>query len=226
MKPGQHNLLVTAHPDDETIFFAGLLLTNRERPWTLVCVTDGNADGQGADRANQLLKASKKLGVKTLQQWDLPDKFECRLDQKTLEEKLSNLPLPNQVFTHGILGEYGHPHHQDVSFAVHRTFSEKVPTWSIAYNIRAEKNIELSPQFFNQKSQIMVNIYQNETFRFLNVLPISSHEGFSKVNFAEVDHIYQFLNGHEALHENKLDHHRHLYQYLIHQREILPTRPF
>ena len=37
----KYNLLGVAHPDDETIFFGGLLQVYRRRPWKVVCVTDG-----------------------------------------------------------------------------------------------------------------------------------------------------------------------------------------
>ena len=54
-KAQAYRLLVVAHPDDETIFFAGVIQSKRDLPWHLVCLTDGNADGRGKERHLELL---------------------------------------------------------------------------------------------------------------------------------------------------------------------------
>ena len=124
MSKQKYSLLVVAHPDDEAIFFAGLLMNQRSLPWKVICITDGNADQAGASRAEQFKKSCSLLKVK-FEQWDFADKFEVRLDTQELVKRLSQIEKPAVVYTHGILGEYGHPHHQDVSLAVHRTFFKK-----------------------------------------------------------------------------------------------------
>jgi len=52
-------LLVVAHPDDETIFFGGTMYSLKKRGWKVIVVTDGNADGMGSTRRNQLLARAK-----------------------------------------------------------------------------------------------------------------------------------------------------------------------
>src|SRR5262245_23146964 len=118
MSSSKFNLLCVAHPDDEVIFFGGLLQRRRTLPWTIVCMTDANADGDGRRRKLQFEKACRSLGIKDAQWWNYPDIYEQRLPVEDIIAQLrEEFPRPQNVFTHGIVGEYGHPHHQDVSFA-------------------------------------------------------------------------------------------------------------
>ncbi|MEK7355673.1 MAG: PIG-L family deacetylase, partial [Bdellovibrionota bacterium] len=123
-----------AQPDDETLFFGGLLQRRRTRRWTVVCVTDANADGQGKKRRKQFEKACRLLGVKKPLWWSFPDRYAERLPVVELIAKLRALPKPHTIYTHGIIGEYGHPHHQDVSYAVHLAFAEHPRVYASAYN--------------------------------------------------------------------------------------------
>src|SRR5262249_20849055 len=153
----KYNLLVAAHPDDETIFFGGLLQVYRRKPWKVVCVTDGNADGQGAKRKRDLFNACDKMRVATCEMWDFKDRYESRLDIGPLVERLHRETL-SEVFTHGVLGEYGHPHHQDVSLAVHRAFTKGPPVWSVAYNCFAEKIFRVPQRAYQKKCEILSDI--------------------------------------------------------------------
>lgn len=58
-------LLVTAHPDDEAMFFAPTLLTLFELgvPVKLLCLSTGNAKGMGTVRSQELVNACKYLGI-------------------------------------------------------------------------------------------------------------------------------------------------------------------
>nr|HPI41640.1 PIG-L family deacetylase [Pseudobdellovibrionaceae bacterium] len=58
-----NNLLVIAHPDDEALFFSGLVLYHKKDHWTIVCVTDANADENGTKRKKDFKKSCKLLGV-------------------------------------------------------------------------------------------------------------------------------------------------------------------
>ena len=82
-------LLVVAHPDDESIFFAGAIQSLRDLPWHVICVTDGNADGRGAERAQEFATATKLLGVKKAEQWTYADKFPGRLPVNEVQKKPS-----------------------------------------------------------------------------------------------------------------------------------------
>lgn len=188
----KYNLLVVAHPDDETIFCAGLLQVYRRRPWKVICVTDGNADGQGEVRKQDFFTACKDLKIKHFEMWDFPDRFNTRLDVKNLEERL-RAEEPSEVFTHGVLGEYGHPHHQDVCLATHRAFKPKLPVWSIAYNCFAEKTFRLPRKAYERKCKILAHVYFSQTKNFTRWLPAHNQEGFVQVSLAEVEALHGYF---------------------------------
>ncbi|GBF89810.1 hypothetical protein Rsub_02514 [Raphidocelis subcapitata] len=58
-------LLVTAHPDDEAMFFAPSLahFAARGREVSLLCLSNGDADGLGRVREKELLAACRLLGI-------------------------------------------------------------------------------------------------------------------------------------------------------------------
>ena len=186
-------LIVVAHPDDESIFFSGLIQSRNPDLFKVICITDGNADGHGDLRANQFQSAMKMLGVKDFKILSHPDIYEQRLDYHAICQDLCKLTDIEEVFTHGILGEYGHPHHQDVSYAVHKCFKGKLPIWSIAYNCYPDYQVKLTEEHFKLKSQILSHVYLAETRRFVNFIPSNWCEGFSKVELVEVEALYKFF---------------------------------
>ncbi len=194
LKSATRPLLVVAHPDDESLFFGALLAQNKNLKWTVLCITDGNAEGRGNDRHQELLQATKKLGVKNLLHWDFPDRYPGRLAMAELQERLKTLDNFNVVFTHGILGEYGHPHHQDTSFAVHKEFSKrKIPVWSAAYNSLGSHSVSVNAATFKLKAKILQEIYRLETARFLNILTITQTEHYHLVPNTIVENIYRWI---------------------------------
>lgn len=219
--------MIVAHPDDETIFFGGTILSLRNRGWKVLVVTDGNADGQGSSRRQQLQDACQQLGAKECEQWDFKDIYEQRLDTDKLIERFAAMPQPKAIFTHGILGEYGHPHHQDVSWAVHKYFGKKIPVWSVAYNSFASKTVRLTKKNYEKKANIYSHIYHSETIRFARVLPVHNQEGFHRVSFDEVDHIYSyFTDKKDNVDTDKLKTYKWFAPYLSEQKKVSQKRRF
>lgn len=221
----KYNLLIVAHPDDETIFFGGTVQTYRRRPWKIVCVTDGNADSMGSKRQDDFRRACHKLGVKNAEMWNFPDRFENRLDVPALINRLKT-ETPSEIFTHGILGEYGHPHHQDVCLAVHRAFPKSPKIWSVAYNGFAEKIIKIPRKAYQRKCEVLSEIYFSETHRFARYLPAYSHEGFACLGLPEVEALYSFFSRGEPLDPKKLKVHSWFVPYLEEFRLQVQQRPF
>ncbi len=224
MSRQKYNLLCVAHPDDEIIFFGGLLQRRRALPWTIICMTDANADGQGRKRKAQYEKSCKMLGVKDAQWWAYPDVYEKRLPVDEIVSRLEEMPRPQAVFTHGIVGEYGHPHHQDVSFAVHTAFSEHQRVFACAYNAAPDFTIGLTKKEFALKAKILTDVYGSETSRFLNLLPATSTEGYLSLDPSEVKAIYDYLAHGKALKKSSLHAYAWLEKFLKSRRK--QPRPF
>lgn len=229
LRPGKYRLLVVAHPDDETLFFGGLLAstTKKKTPWLVICVTDGDADGNGKARAKQFRNATRKLGVTYIAHWDFPDIYEKRLDIEALATRLQGLVAPKEVYTHGVLGEYGHPHHQDVCAAVFRAFGDtEIPLWSAAYNCWPERRIHLSEDEYRLKCEILSGIYQAETRRFAHFLPATATEGFTQLSGLEVKSLYRFFTGGPAPARRTLRAYRWYWTYLAASGGQVAPRPF
>lgn len=219
-------LLVVAHPDDETIFFGGLIQSLKDLPWHVICVTDGNADGRGKERAREFEQATKLLGVKSSEIWTYPDKFPDRLPVDEIAQKLLDKKLPiKEIYTHGPMGEYGHPHHQDVCLAVHRAYPKK-KIFSPASNSLAEKIIKLTPKQYEKKTKAFIEIYKQETISFLNILPNMGVESFVRYTPQEVDALVSYLRKEKELNSNQLKHLRWLSSYFPEIRQKLETRLF
>ncbi|ADM11958.1 N-acetylglucosaminylphosphatidylinositol deacetylase [Encephalitozoon intestinalis ATCC 50506] len=62
--PGRHLLLI-AHPDDESMFFAPSLLSLRER-MDILCLSNGNKEGKGKEREKELRKVGSYAGTKVI----------------------------------------------------------------------------------------------------------------------------------------------------------------
>jgi LmbE family N-acetylglucosaminyl deacetylase len=217
----KHNLVVVAHPDDETIFFGGLLQAYRRKPWHVVCVTDG----QGQKRQEDFLNACRKLKVARPEIWDFPDVYDQRFDIDRLAKRLGSLS-PTEIFTHGILGEYGHPHHQDICVAVHRAFPQHPKIWSPAYNCYAEKLVRLSRKIYQTKCSVLSKVYLSETLRFARWLPAQNTEGFVRLSTKEVEILYRFLSSDDPELPVGLKVYSWFLPYLNEFRSQVTARPF
>ncbi len=225
MSKENFNLLVVAHPDDESLFFAGLLLSQQDHPWKIVCVTDGNADGKGKARMQEFRRACKRLGSEDPINLNYPDVFDRRLPLADLQKRLMSFAEAQTVATHGPLGEYGHPHHQDVCRAVHETFRGRA-ILSPAYNCYPDLHVHLTPAQFLHKAEILRDIYLGETQRFIQFYPTSAAEGFVAFSYKEVCALYDYLASNQDLHLDHLHHYRWFIPYLPSLREHSKNRPF
>ena len=117
-------LLVVAHPDDELLWFGGTILSHRDYDWTIACVTYSDQTARGRD----FLQVCRELGARGML-LGLEDAPAALLDEEALEGKLRQLAAQNQwhvVFTHNANGEYGHPHHRQVSRIVRMLWGRTV----------------------------------------------------------------------------------------------------
>jgi hypothetical protein len=222
----KHNAVIVAHPDDETLFFAGLILQKRQRPWSLICVTDGNGDGNGRLRMGQFAKAAKALGAARSHAFALPDTYARRLNITRIQEHLGALEEFHHVYTHNPVGEYGHPHHQDVSFAVHSYYDHKCPVRGVAYNCAPDEKINLTTQNLKIKQRILSRIYYSETCRLIHLLPAHYSEGFATFALNEVQTIHRYFASGGPLMVSHLRKFKWYGPYLHEQRKRMAKRPF
>ncbi|KAI0366785.1 LmbE-like protein [Pilatotrama ljubarskyi] len=116
-------LLLTAHPDDECMFFAPTLLALQagEKPANLhsLCLSVGNADGLGEVRRHELEQSLDVLGIADGRRWvidrpDLQDNFTADWDTQTIAEVVKPYVLEHEIsviLTFDHQGISSHPNH-------------------------------------------------------------------------------------------------------------------
>src|ERR1700716_2864191 len=98
-KPGL--LVVMAHPDDESMGCAGLILrhTRAGIPVNLICATRGEAGGSGKPlgakredlaqiRTGELEEAAAALAISGVELWDYPDGGVDRIDRQGIPHRI------------------------------------------------------------------------------------------------------------------------------------------
>lgn len=98
-------VMLVAHPDDESLWGAGLLLTKPN--WTVICCTVPFHD---PIRERKFHAACRSLGVMSSVTWGHP-------------ERAGLIPIPDLadydlIVTHNAAGEYGHVQHKELHEAV------------------------------------------------------------------------------------------------------------
>ena len=115
-------LLVTAHPDDETLFFSPALLALCDMlELHVLCLSTGNYDGLGAVRSVELLRACAVLGV-SAERVEIVDDAEMQDGPKAHWSALRVASIVNahlvsrgllRVLTFDAQGVTGHANHKE-----------------------------------------------------------------------------------------------------------------
>ncbi|XP_026579102.1 N-acetylglucosaminyl-phosphatidylinositol de-N-acetylase [Pseudonaja textilis] len=129
-------LFVTAHPDDEAMFFAPTILALKSASLWLLCGSTGNYYQQGEIRKAELIESCNVLGIPAshvtiLDHRKLPDHPSAKWDIPLLAELILSHIKTHQidlVVTFDAEGVSGHLNHRSVYAAVRSLHSErKVP---------------------------------------------------------------------------------------------------
>ncbi|KAG5647872.1 hypothetical protein DXG03_007796 [Asterophora parasitica] len=117
-------LLLTAHPDDECMFFAPTLraLLSAGTPVYSLCLSTGDVDGLGPIRAAELGRSLDVLGIPPTRRWvvdhlELQDNFTARWDSDTIADVLRPYIVENDIstiLTFDAGGVSGHPNHRSL----------------------------------------------------------------------------------------------------------------
>jgi len=193
--------LIVAHPDDETLWAGGTILSHPSWKCFIVCLCRGK-DKDRASRFNEALKIYKAEGI----MGDLDDgPDQTPLNENDVEAAILNL-LPDTSFdliiTHNPSGEYTrHVRHEEVSKAVIKLWDNgKISTdelWTFAY--------EDGNKVYNPKPVDNSNIYHILTKRIWlrKYSIITETYGYSKGSFeaetvTEAEAFWQFTNPYKA----------------------------
>ena len=129
--------VIVAHPDDETLWAGGTILSHPSWKWFIVCLCR-ESDTERAPKFYKALKVLKSEGI----MGDLDDGPEQKpLDEKEVERAILDLLPPKHfdlIISHNPSGEYTrHIRHEEVSKAViklwHVGKTSASELWTFAY---------------------------------------------------------------------------------------------
>ncbi|CAL9057994.1 unnamed protein product [Musa banksii] len=138
-------LLVIAHPDDESMFFAPtiLFLNSEGHNIHILCISTGNAEGVGNNRKVEIYRACAILKiplqqVKVLDHPCLQDGFKNTWDHELLarliEDEIKVRDI-DSLITFDDFGVSGHPNHRDVHHGIRMLLSankqRKFEAWEL-----------------------------------------------------------------------------------------------
>ena len=181
-----NNLVIVAHPDDETIWMGGKILKDRESDWTIFSLCRGTDN----DRMPKFIKVCRLLNAKCIIT-DLEDEklmpLEIEFVAKKIEDNLPKLDF-NNVYTHGINGEYGHIRHIEVHKAVKKLIDERKIACKKALvfsyvpgNVISNHDKNLKIPVANNNSDITVNLDKKTHMKKLSL--INKTYGFTEESF-------------------------------------------
>ncbi len=176
LRPHARALVVVAHPDDETIWLGGTILSNPRIAWTIFSLCRAS----DADRAPKFRRVCGRYGARAIIT-NLEDEDRLSIEEsaaaaeKLIRGKIKNLNF-DYVFTHGQNGEYGHPKHIAVHLAVKALLNKKkmLPKAVFYFNYKkagkgkrpsmeAKKNsniiVPLSASIFKEKKRIQAEMH-------------------------------------------------------------------
>lgn len=186
----QSVLVLVAHPDDEVIFFGGLILrlVAKGSSVLVVCVTSRFSPPQMTSiRAAEFRRACWWMGARARLLGLLDSADRLPIDELTAQlQIIASRYRFEAVYTHGIWGEYGHPHHRDVCLAAHRIFGNRV--FSLAGPLPAVQTIALTPAALDYKRRIAADAYYSQPFASEWC---SSVERFARLTLFCAEKIYQ-----------------------------------
>lgn len=148
--PG-HNLMIVAHPDDETIFGYTQLIT-KNSDWTVLCITNAG----NAERRTEFQKVLSTVYCIPWTIWNYEDRWGAPIDLDC-EDSLVDFLVHEKydhVVTHNEAGEYGHSQHA----SLHQLVKALVPSNLFVF----EKSARPLPFTVLQDKMRVLELYQSQ----------------------------------------------------------------
>ncbi|XP_026657335.1 probable N-acetylglucosaminyl-phosphatidylinositol de-N-acetylase isoform X3 [Phoenix dactylifera] len=174
-------LLVVAHPDDESMFFAPtiLFLTSEGHNLHILCMSTGNAEGVGNVRKEELYRACVVLKiplqhVKILDHPELQDGFNNRWDHKLL-----STIIEDEIKMWDI---------DSISTSILRKYSGPVDIWfSILCSLSSGRQMYCIPNSLPRKSYLAMAEHESQWVWFRKLFVLFSSYTYTntlrKINF-------------------------------------------
>jgi len=142
-------LIITAHPDDESLFMGGTIAEFKKWNWRILCVTDCD-ERYNMRRRTELLRACgiyKRHGSRIEPFMLGVTRWRHRFDKAEIAGKIKDFlhlaQRPGVVFTHNKTGEYGHNTHRLIHSAVNEMGISNVYTFSYGESGAQRRDMDL-----------------------------------------------------------------------------------
>lgn len=178
------NLMIVAHPDDETIWGGAHLLENK---YYVVCVTCG-VDKRRYNEFVDVMKYTndeyKTLGFTDLKDGRISNWNKEKVDIEKELKKIIDSRNWNMIVTHNPNGEYGHIQHRKLSSIVTKLVQDKEKLYYFGkYYSKEEVNtknlVPLNDEVYETKlNEILLKIYTSQKF-------VSHNHMFKYENFVK-----------------------------------------
>lgn len=144
---GRALVLVTAHPDDEAMFFSPTLLelgkSQYDNEIHLICLSNGDYDGLGTIRKSEVIRSGQMLGLDSVFVGDLHDDikkwWEAKEIMQLVDKRIKELHTNKKItlLTFDESGVSDHPNHKSIYSAVKEYVKRrkyeawKLKSWSL-----------------------------------------------------------------------------------------------
>jgi LmbE family N-acetylglucosaminyl deacetylase len=162
-----NKLILTAHPDDEILFFGGQLIS--ESGWLVICFTNGGSRKRSEEFSIVMERVGAEHMILNFRDGENITWSRRKID-KAVSAILSRRKEWVRVLTHNNEGEYGHYQHKQLHESVMRVYKGSSLYFSCARVDLAKESNRLPVELQLQKKDIFKNLYKSQSF-ILDCLP-------------------------------------------------------